>query len=360
MKKSILFSMAIVAALSSCTKDNIENNNENNDLVAIQFGAKNGLDVSIDQRPYSRASVDEWNDTNVGIFVLAKKTDNVTPDWTTFDPDAKDADILWSNVSATIATGGKATVTFDEPKNGFKYYPNQGTKEYNFYGYYPYEADNITSEATKVSKVFTIDGSQDLLWGKADPVEGGYNAKYVRDNDNAVPAIKFGHLLTKLQFKVKAADGFAVGQTFKIKQIKINNVPTTLTLTVADQEEATEGQLTPGAAENIIYPYNDLEGEGTEINSTSTTPNNIGDAVMLYSNNTDQAFSVSVVMEDPEGVVQETNSIDINPKDNVENKNYFQVGYAYNVTLTLNSFVLVDFTADLAPWETGEDVDVEI
>lgn len=325
--------MALVAAFSSCTKDNVDNNNENNDLVAIQFGAGVGVDVDVQSQKASRAPLgDDWNDTNVGMFVLAKNDD------ADYVGEAS-RDVLWNNVSAIIAAGGEATPTLGgQPQ----YYPNGGDREFSFYGYHPYDASAATAQEKEITKTFSIaKGDQDIIWGKAE-VTGGYNAAYFRQegNEDIVPNVVFGHLLTQLKFQVKASDKFEAGQTLTVTKLEIVEVPTDLTLNIV------EGTLVPGSMDQTITVYDNATGieitEGTAATALGSNP------VMLYSSNTNQTYKI--VLTTKEGGVSQKLSIGSN----------FAVGTAYNVILSLNSNKTIEFTATLTPWGEYQDVTVDI
>ena len=62
----------------------------------------------------------------------------------------------------------------------------------------PYPVYNINEEAKTISVNFKIDGSQDLMLGKA---AGNYSAQTARKGD--VPSIKMEHMLSRLTFNVK-------------------------------------------------------------------------------------------------------------------------------------------------------------
>lgn len=335
MKKSILFSMALVAALSSCTKDNVDNNNENNDLVAIQFGAGVGVDVDVQSQKASRAPLKDWADTNVGMFVLAKNADADYVGQTA-------TDVLWNNVPAVIAAGGTATPTLGgQPE----YYPNGGNREFSFYGYHPYDATAATLQEKEITKIFSISkGDQDIIWGKAE-VTGGYNAAYFRQegNEDDVPNVQFNHLLTQLKFQVMANEKFEEGQTLTITKLEIVEVPTDLTLNVV------AGTLVPGTMDKKITVYDNAAGtaitKGTAATDLGSSP------VMLYSSNTEQTYKI--VLTTKEG--GEAQPIEIYPVGR-----NFAVGTAYNVILSLNSNKTIEFTASLTPWGEYQNVTVEI
>lgn len=104
MKKSLFLAMAAVALLSGCSKDDggitIDNGNGNEggsvtvdpDAVMVQLGARG---ITSETTPQTRASIDEWNDTPVGIYGVAKA--GVTA-WAEADNS-----LILNNAAGTIA-----------------------------------------------------------------------------------------------------------------------------------------------------------------------------------------------------------------------------------------------------------------
>ena len=111
------------------------------------------------------------------------------------------------------------------------YYPSQGN--YDFFGYHADDAvtnpvDKTTDAENLWTVPFTINGTQDLMSTKAaltgDPADGatqaGIMASASRPKDyysaysarkNVQPTLTFKHLLTRLQFSVKAGNDAAAG-----------------------------------------------------------------------------------------------------------------------------------------------------
>lgn len=338
MKKLFLFSMIMAATVSSCTKENVIDYTEPSE-VKIKFGADADIvsGVEVAQSKASRASIDKWDNTNVGVFLLSKDDD---ADWA----NQGVRDVLWNNVSATISEDKSANVTLGGQT---AYYPNQGDRSFSFFGYHPYSSEDVSVTETVVTKQFRITGQEDILWGKAEVAGNGYNAKYFRTNPDAMPDISFGHMLTKLQFNVKATDSFEEGQTFKVTGIKLIEVPRDLTLTVADRT-GTSGIITPGTKDQEISAYENATGIEIKKGTTATAA---GLPVMIY---TDTQYKIKVYMTTPDG-----NTVESEPTEITANGKPFQQGYAYDVTLGLNSYKKIEFQASLVDWKTGDPIYVE-
>ena len=346
MKKLFLFSMIMAATVSSCTKDNsVDNGNNNNDLVAIEFGTKMDIDVE-EVSPASRAAVTAFDGTQeLGIFVLAKNL-GAGETW-----QGADKAMLWNNVLTTI-NGTTATPTLVDGVDS-KYYPNSDKYNYNFFGYYPRQASPTINDDDKTVTT-TIDISSrtvDVLYGKATVLGAGYNATYVKEN--GAPTINFEHMLTQLQFNIKAADDFE-GDKVTVQSVNISNGTDEITLTVADENgSTTAGTVTP-TTQDVEFSVVPKSTEG-EITSSTTTKVPFGNPVMLYAAESNQAFSVSVTMiceGDDEPTTTEIKSV--SPTGG------FLRGHSYNVTVSISSFTKVDFVASLTPWvEVEDDVNVD-
>ena len=377
MKKNFLFVMAAAAMLASCSKDapvpeQTGNGNENgvvdptnpNSPVKIQLGASADIEAGVElDKKASRAPIDAWNNTEVGIYALAK--DAEATDWTT--TNTNDPTMLWENVKGTIATGAEDTdvaITLDlQGQPG--YYPNQGTHQYTFYGYHPYNADvnEPVIDGTKATTSFTITGAEDILHGSAvatqlngkdDDAEStyeGYNATYFRKGNGAVtPVIKFGHKLTQLKFEVKKSDTFDAEQGLKVQSIVIKDVPTKLDLVIADKAGGTEGQISANAE-----PANgDLTVAGLEEAfdvSTATDFTEVGSPIMLFSDGTNtKNFTALVTLVDGENKTSPNTITLTAPAGNA-----YAQGSAYTIQLTINSLQEITVNANLTPWTEVEE-----
>lgn len=360
MKKSILFSMALIAALSSCTKDNVDNNNENNDLVAIKLGASANVSATVSRA--SRASLETLDGiTDLGLYAIAKNAD-------TWDIEAASDDVsqpvyLWRNVKGTVATAN-VTVT-----GAAQYYPRQSTNNYSFYGYYPTENITPVESTDKVVATYKIDGSQDIIHGKAVATalvggQEGYNAAYIREGGGN-PSIKFEHKLTQIKFKFRREEGFNDDaentQDLKVQSIIFKNQPVMLDLVVADKSEATSGQLTVNEKDGsnnsisvvidsapVSVNVSDDEGTGDVVEG-----NDIGAPVMLFTDDaTTNSYTATIKLTD-------NNDAPIPPVDVTFNapSTYFEAGKSYTVNILIRDFTPIVLSVSLEPWANGGSID---
>lgn len=202
MKKTLLALFAF-AALVSCTKDNVlENNNE-----AIGF-SKTFIENSV-------KSVNDPSFTDANLF--------------------SDFAVYGFVEGATLFNGTTVnkTITNTELKSVWKYEGTQywiaGAK-YNFCAVAPQTkggwsdvssavVTNDSKQSIKTSLSFTNNGTTDLLYSEVAQIEG-------KASDNAQVAFTFNHLLSKVKFSFE--NGYnASSATIKVKNIKIENAYTT-------------------------------------------------------------------------------------------------------------------------------------
>lgn len=129
---------------------------------------------------------------------------------------------LIDEMSATNKSAGEAMIA----DGTINYYPIEG--RYDFFGYHGDDAvnagDAINKTDAKWTVPFEIDGSQDLMstkavltaeqagvmGSKADANKNNYYSAYSA-RQGVQPTLTFNHLLTRLQFKVKAGNVNATG-----------------------------------------------------------------------------------------------------------------------------------------------------
>lgn len=376
--------MAAAAMLASCSKDAAVsepagNGNENgvvdptdpNSPVLVRLGA-GGLGVDVTP---TRGVVDSWNNTVVGIYALAKDVDFT--EW-----QAGDGSILLENEKGTITGNPDGSVIKDAINIAEKYYPGNNDIHYTFYGYYPYagaDADDTTPPTNangKVTKTFTIDGSQDIMWGQAVATKiankdggeqlDGYNALYFRKGQDAVtPDITFNHKLTQLNFKIKKAGEFSTAgpdKQLSVTKIEINTFRS-LDLTIADKAETDNGKIAPtdpmGGAADIPVIKNDAgEDADAVIVDNIDGESAFGTSMMVYTaGETQTTYSAKVYLKMGAAGEEVSSPITIKLAEDAA----FEAGKSYNVNIAVNSMMKVEVNATLTKWQPGDDAeDIEI
>ena len=217
---------------------------------------------NVDNIP-SEISANNWKDDNTGLLVRMK------------------------NVPASVSSGVVSFLDHDY------YYPMINWMTYNFYAYYPRENDSnikFTSGGSgALVKYITINGSQDVIWGKAHPETAElvdpevandadpYCAKYIRlKGTTGYPNLVFKHLLAQFKFSIEPENAAAwaaisAGGGMAITDMYISNATSNLQLVVANKvSPETEGTLSKkdDTTKNLY-----IKANGKDYNLfSSTTP----------------------------------------------------------------------------------------
>lgn len=196
------------------------------------------------------------------------------------------------------------------------YYPTASWYNYHFYTYYPRLTSGVTCAAKKVTVNYTLNGTQDIIWGKAVPttttsladpesdVDRGFNAKYFRDKADAnglntidqLPKLQLNHCLAQVRFWIKVANSDAAyydqyvtdeGNELKLKNVEVIKMPNDWQLTVADkQTPLNEGTF----AFNFDGDEEDVATAMSTVNVKQMTVNGAGAAT---ASNDENVFDIA-------------------------------------------------------------------
>jgi len=209
-------------------------NDEYLGVFCLSTGIQSGVDASILPTNIQR---NNWKDDDTGLLVRMK------------------------NVPASVSSGNVTFKKSDASVDQTYYYPMGNWMKYNFYAYYPRqketvnykEQDRSTIEFDKVGtyyylleKYFEIDGTHDIIWGKADPpADNAFSAKYILNNPTEIPQFKFKHKLVQFRFFVKA-ENKDVADSVKITNMSVPNALGYLALVIANQNPAPVDSMKEG------------------------------------------------------------------------------------------------------------------
>ncbi len=250
------------------------------------------------------------------------------------------------------------------------YYPIGTWYNYSFYGYYPYASGTMLEKTSTTRKVkFTIDGTQDVIWGKAESDEQyAYSAKYFRQPENVdkVPEMKFKHVLMRITFTSypgASGDGtITKALTMGVKSITLLNVPTQGELLVADYNNpANEGVATFDWSESAVKADLDMTDPGDaefgtghwleSVDNDGVTPKEtvVGQGFIVPVPATGTTYYVKIVLEDKQGrtFVSEFPIALSNSAD-------YEAGKSYNVRLTIYGPQDIKLNATLEPWDLDD------
>ncbi len=234
-------------------------------------------------------SFDTESGKYLGVFCLATGYQSsyhpIENNWT--DEDNADLIVRMRNIPAKVKEGDvtfldSTTLASPTPTEMKFYYPISNWMKYNFYAYYPRQAYDVAGtkthsfgESQVLEKYFEIDGSQDIIWGMANPpaVDAAFSAKYFKDNVSAEkPQLKFEHKLVQFRFFVIATDD-ALAKEMKIANMYISNAVYRLSLIVANktnEADTKNGQL------NLLGDFKTdtlyIKENGTNDNRFNGTP----------------------------------------------------------------------------------------
>lgn len=271
--------------------------------------------------------------------------------------------------------------------NQKKYYPTDGTRSdfFVFYiddaaneyvGGHPVIKNKIQNDTTKVIN-FTIDGSQDLLAGKAMKTSAdslidttrGYSAKTSRLG--IIPNINMEHLLTRFTFGVVPghtnADGMIIKNINLVSKYKgeltvaynedvlrtpesivaWNDATTELSLKSKNDEPSTDGKphLKP------FEPYT-LLVDGEKVKEAM-----LGDALFVNPNETYYQLFITYLF--PMGEGRDPLELRAELPVKLANDAIFARGSSYHITITVNGLSDIVLTTSLEQWKEGGGITLE-
>lgn len=310
----------------------------------------------------------------------------------------------------------KAPNTADNTKSGLAttadgtiaYYPV--SDNYDFWGYRVDDAavggdpvvktvDDTGAEveanvATKRVVDIKIDGSQDIMAGKAAPSNdevtklGGYAENFYSAyaaRKGVQPNITFNHLLTRFTFEVragsKATAGLPVGgntEAVKVTGVSVNS-KTTGTLTVAytgATKEAADlltftGDASPlklqqrsATAVDNNDPLVALEPVSltwTDENAAMGDVLKIGEALLVAPGETEYPLTIALSQDVLQKVGEAKVTMPLEQKATIkmDGAKKFEPGKSYKVTITVYGLEDIRVTATLVPWADGGSIDID-
>lgn len=310
----------------------------------------------------------------------------------------------------------KAPNTADNTKSGLAttadgtiaYYPV--SDNYDFWGYRVDDAavggdpvvktvDDTGAEveanvATKRVVDIKIDGSQDIMAGKAVPSAdevtklGGY-AEYFYSayaaRKGVQPNITFNHLLTRFTFEVRAGSKATAGlpaggntEAVKVTGVSVNS-KTTGTLTVAytgATKEAADlltftGDASPlklqqrsATAVDNNDPLVALEPVSltwTDENAAMGDVLKIGEALLVAPGETEYPLTIALSQDVLQKVGEAKVTMPLEQKATIkmDGAKKFEPGKSYKVTITVYGLEDIRVTATLVPWADGGSIDID-
>lgn len=384
MRKSYLFAAILaMGALSSCSNDteNIAPESAQNDgRQPIILGVGNPNAVTVTRGTGSVGDIGDaskWNGEELNLLMLNKGE-------LTYAVDPDNAQQLFANEAMDAPVGEDGTMQL---KAGapVRFYPANG--RYDFFAYHIDDAASAsdleaTEGADKWTIPFIINGSQDLMVGKAELTEDQtalmtseglksdefYCAKSSRHG--IIPTMSFKHLLTRLTFTVKPGDEKASGEggdetrAVRVAEISVKSKTTgkmvvAYTGTVAeenliewDEQDLSNVVLQERVGTNLsaLQAMNEVSLYGVD----QETGVRAGEALLVSP---EEEYTMHIVLHQmPVGTDEDmVNTFDVVVKTGA---GAFLAGSSYNVNITLYGMQRIDVNAVLTPWKDGGSIDL--
>lgn len=408
MKKISFASLMLAVFLGSCSNDSVpvvEQEVESGDLVPISLGLNMGqADVSVTRGTGTVGSTDPatnvWNYEN--LYVLMTTSDEEALE----DPNAEwgfssvKGEVLKEQFDnsffarpKSVDRNGDTFWTLDyqcDPNEGgnLKYYPTQG--ESDFFAYHVDDAATVVDAKgnpeiqmsnNAITVDITMDGSQDLLTGKADVAtipsnlnSNGFSAKTARGN--VTPNIKMEHKLSRLTFTLKNGNAMTAGVT--VKSISVDSKYKG-TMTVAAKDNSAElgvnfvdeytrlylkekmDPTAPGYFVNSLSQGKCPLVDFTPIVMDGATDVEAGEALFISPG--DKEYTLYVQVE----YAIENNSVPtVEPKEieikfqHPDKTSAFEEGMSYHLNVTIYGLEEIVIDTQLEEWKEAEDdIDVD-
>lgn len=415
MKKMFLFALAAAGMLTACSNDDTlgGNGEQNVSEQQIRLGVASSKVQTRGTGTVGGMTDAEnvWAGQTLWVYMLQKGSMDLayykapavggvaTPDVEVFNNKKFTAPDAANNTKSGLATTADGTIA---------YYPVSGN--YDFWGYRVDDAAGATpvvktvddtgaaveaNVATKRVVDIEIDGSQDIMAGKAAPsadevtklgnyADNFYSAYAARKG--VQPNITFNHLLTRFTFEVRAGSKATAGlpaggntDAVKVTGVSVGS-KTTGTLTVAYTGE------TKAAAELLTFtgdasPLKLMQRDETVADNnaalidlkpvTLTWPATgeatvgdaikVGEALLVAPGETEYPLTINLSQDVLEkvGEVKVTKPLEQKATIKMDGTKTFEPGKSYKVTITVYGLEGIEVTATLVPWADGGSIDID-
>lgn len=415
MKKMFFFALAAAGMLTACSNDDTlgGNGEQNVSELQIRLGVASSKVQTRGTGTVGGMTDAEnvWAGQTLWVYMLQKGSMDLayykapavggvaTPDVEVFNNKKFTAPDAANNTKSGLATTADGTIA---------YYPVSGN--YDFWGYRVDDAAGATpvvktvddtgaaveaNVATKRVVDIEIDGSQDIMAGKAAPsadevtklgnyADNFYSAYAARKG--VQPNITFNHLLTRFTFEVRAGSKATAGlpaggntDAVKVTGVSVGS-KTTGTLTVAYTGE------TKAAAELLTFtgdasPLKLMQRDETVADNnaalidlkpvTLTWPATgeatvgdaikVGEALLVAPGETEYPLTINLSQDVLEkvGEVKVTKPLEQKATIKMDGTKTFEPGKSYKVTITVYGLEGIEVTATLVPWADGGSIDID-
>ena len=415
MKKMFFFALAAAGMLTACSnEDTLGGNGEQNaSEQQIRLGVASSKVQTRGTGTVGGMTEDEnkWAGQTLWVYMLQKGSMELgyykTP------ADAAGAAVgtaVFDNKEFKAPNTAESTVSglATTADGTIAYYPVSGN--YDFWGYRVDDAvtgtpdvklvDDTDTEvaadqATKRVVDITIDGSQDIMAGKATPSAdevtklGNYGQNFYSAyaaRKGVQPNITFNHLLTRFTFEVRAGSKATAGagasgntEAVRVQGVSVESL-TDGKLTVAYKGETKEaadlltftGDASPltlkqraaGADNNA--PLVDLEE--VALTWPADAAATVGDvlpvceALLVAPGQTEYPLTIALaqkVKKNTTAADKEDMALEQKATIKIDGTQKFEPGKSYKVTITVYGLEEIEVTATPVPWQDGGSIDID-
>lgn len=418
MKKMFFFALAAAGMLTACSnEDTLGGNGEQNvSEQQIRLGVASSKVQTRGTGTVGGMTDAEnvWAGQTLWVYMLQKGSMDLayykapavggvaTPDVEVFNNKKFTAPDAANNTKSGLATTADGTIA---------YYPVSGN--YDFWGYRVDDAavggtpivkivddngDEVTADhmdqATKRVVDIKIDGSQDIMAGKAAPSAdevtklGGYADNFYSAyaaRKGVQPNITFEHLLTRFTFEVRAGSKATAGlpaggntDAVKVTGVSVGS-KTTGTLTVAytgATKKAAELLTFTGDASPLILKQRDeavadnnaplvalkpVTLTWTDDAATIGDVLKVGEALLVAPGETEYPLTIALSQDVLQKVGENKVTMPLEQKATIkmDGTKTFEPGKSYKVTITVYGLEDIRVTATLVPWADGGSIDID-
>ena len=414
MKKFLVMAMAAAGVLTACTSnDDLGGGVDSTDLQQIKLGVSN---ATVSTRGTGTVGdLEDGDNTWAGEYIWVSMLDKGTLKATEFkgvvDGVETTDQIFYNHLFKAPVGETSHEATSNTGKIG--YYPANGQSD--FWGFRvdnavngdataqvsPVLCDNNNAqvgnadEATRLVLDVDIDGSQDIMAGKAELSEENKEALAGSRSDDfysaysarkgVQPNISFNHLLTRMTFKVKAGNKAAAGDGVADNAVTVKGV----SIKSLHKGKLVVAYTEQGKPENVLT-FSDVEGEeggkdlalkqrvggkNTELQSLTEVPLTwnvdeqvgdelpIGEALLVAPGQQKYHLTLNLQQKVANNVdgTTEVRTIPFEydvqlGKNSVET---FKAGNSYEILITVYGNERIEVTATLVPWKNGGKIDID-
>lgn len=414
MKKMFFFALAAAGMLTACSNDDTlgGNGEQNVSELQIRLGVASSKVQTRGTGTVGGMTDAEnvWAGQTLWVYMLQKGSMDLAyykapavgttaaAETEVFNNKKFNAPNAADNTKSGLATTADGTIA---------YYPVSGN--YDFWGYRVDDAvagdpvvklvndagDEVAADqATKRAVDIKIDGSQDIMAGKAAPstdevaklgnyADNFYSAYAARKG--VQPNITFNHLLTRFTFEVRAGSKATAGlpaggntDAVKVTGVSVDSKTTgTLTVAYTGETKAAADLLTfTGDASALTLKQRDaaladnnaplvaLEPVSLTWTDDAATIGDVikvGEALLVAPGQTEYPLTIALSQDVLQKVGETKVTMPLEQKATIkmDGVKAFEPGKSYKVTITVYGLEEIKVTATLVPWVDGGSIDID-